>query len=213
MSDPADLRRNYARGWLDDDSVASTWLEQFRIWFDAAVADPAVLEANAMQLATVSPDGRPSVRTVLLKGLDERGLVFYTNYASAKGRDLAAHPYAAAAFTWLAHERQVRLSGAVAVVPAEETAQYWATRPRGSQLGAWASPQSQVVASRAALDALADEVAGRFGDAPIPPPPHWGGYRLTPDVVEFWQGRRDRLHDRIRYRLAGEAWLRERLAP
>jgi pyridoxamine 5'-phosphate oxidase len=213
MSDPADLRRNYARGSLDDDTVASTWLEQFRIWFDAAVADPAVLEANAMQVATVGPDGRPAVRTVLLKGLDERGLVFYTNYRSAKATDLAATPYAAAVFAWLAHERQVRVSGPVSAVSADETAQYWATRPRGSQLGAWASPQSAVVASRAELDALVDEVAARFGDGPIPPPPHWGGYRISPDVVEFWQGRRDRLHDRMRYRRTDDRWVRERLAP
>jgi pyridoxamine 5'-phosphate oxidase len=213
MSDPADLRRNYARGSLDDEALASGWLEQFRIWFDAAVADPAVVEANAMQVATVGRDGRPSVRTVLLKGLDEQGLVFYTNYASAKADDLAAHPYAAAVFTWLAHERQVRVSGPVRKVSAQETEEYWASRPRGSQLGAWASPQSAVVASRAALDALVDEVTARFGDGPIPLPLHWGGYRIIPDVVEFWQGRSDRLHDRIRYRYDGAAWVRERLAP
>jgi pyridoxamine 5'-phosphate oxidase len=213
MTDPADLRRNYARGELDDAAVASTWLEQFRIWFDAAVADPAVIEPNAMQVATVRPDGRPTVRTVLLKGLDSRGIVFYTNYESAKGRDLAANPSAAAVFAWLAHERQVRVSGPVTKVSEAETSAYFATRPRGSQLGAWASPQSAVVPSRAALDALVAEVESRFGDDPVPPPPNWGGYRIAPDEVEFWQGRRDRLHDRIRYRLAAGSWVRERLAP
>jgi pyridoxamine 5'-phosphate oxidase len=213
MSDPADLRRDYAHGSLDDATLADTWLDQFRRWFDVAVAEPAVLEANAMQLATVGEDGRPSVRSVLLKGLDERGLVFYTNYASAKARDLAVNPYAAVVFTWLAHERQVRLSGPVSKVSAEQTAAYWATRPRGSQVGAWASPQSEVVSSRAQLDALVDAVVERFGAGPIPPPPNWGGYRLAPDVVEFWQGRRDRLHDRVRYRLEGGSWVRERLAP
>jgi pyridoxamine 5'-phosphate oxidase len=213
MSDPADLRRNYARGSLDDGAVGATWLEQFRLWFDAAAADPAVVEANAMQVATVGPDGRPTVRTVLLKSVDARGVVFYTNYESAKGRDLAANPYAAAVFAWLAHERQVRVSGAVTKVTPEETAAYFASRPRGSQLAAWASPQSAVVPSRAALDALVADVEVRFGDGPIPPPPNWGGYRIAPDEVEFWQGRRDRLHDRIRFRLTAGTWQRERLAP
>jgi pyridoxamine 5'-phosphate oxidase len=211
--DAAALRRSYERGALDDDMVASTWVEQFRTWFDVAVADPAVLEPNAMQLATSGAEGNPSVRTVLLKGMDERGIVFYTNYDSAKGRDLAARPHAAAVFVWLAHERQVRFSGSVARVAAEETAAYFASRPRGSQLGAWASPQSQVVGSRAALDASLAEVTARFGDGPVPVPPHWGGYRLQPDSVGFWQGRRDRLHDRIRYRRAESDWVAERLAP
>jgi len=213
MSDPADLRRDYARGSLDDGAVGATWHEQFRIWFDVAVADPAIVEPNAMQVATVAPDGRPAVRTVLLKGLDERGIVFYTNYESAKGRDLGANPYASAVFAWLAHERQIRLSGAVTKVTPEETAAYFASRPRGSQLAAWASPQSAVVPSRAALDALVAEVEARFGDGPVPPPPNWGGYRIAPDEVEFWQGRRDRLHDRIRFRLTAGTWYRERLAP
>ncbi|HVU90879.1 MAG TPA: pyridoxamine 5'-phosphate oxidase, partial [Jatrophihabitans sp.] len=157
----------------------------------------------------------PAVRTVLAKALDERGVVFYTNYESAKARDLAANPRAAAVFVWLAHQRQVRLSGPVAPVTREETEAYFATRPRESQLGAWASPQSEVVESRAALDAMAAAVAARFGaDDPIPAPPNWGGYRLTPDAVEFWQGRTGRLHDRIRYRRTAEgAWVRERLAP
>ena len=213
MSDPAGLRRRYARGHLDDEAVADSWFPLLRAWFDEAVADPDVVEANAVQWATVSPEGRPAVRTVLVKALDERGIVIFTNYGSAKGRDLAAHPYAAAVFVWHAHERQVRLSGAVEQVSRAETEAYFASRPRESQLGAWASPQSQVVQSRAALDALVEQAEARFADGPIPAPPHWGGYRLTPDTVEFWQGRPGRVHDRIRFRLDGSSSVRERLAP
>lgn len=203
----------YARGRLDEADLADSWLAQLRLWFDTAAADPEVPEANAIQLATVAADGRPAVRTVLAKGIDERGIVFYTNYESAKARELAAHPYAAAVFVWLAQQRQVRLTGAVAKVDRAETEAYFAGRPRESQLGAWASPQSQVVESRAALDELADAAAARFGVGPVPTPPHWGGYRLRPDAVEFWQGRPGRLHDRIRFRRTGDEWVHERLAP
>ena len=213
MTDPSALRARYTRGHLDESDLAGTWFAQLRAWFDAAAADPAVIEPNAIQLATVGPDGRPAVRTVLAKAIDERGIVFYTNYESAKARDLAANPRAAAVFVWLAHQRQVRLAGPVRKVDREETEAYFATRPRESQLGAWASPQSQVVASRAALDELAEQAARRFGDGPIPAPPHWGGYLLAPDEVEFWQGREGRLHDRIRFRHDGDEWVRERLAP
>jgi pyridoxamine 5'-phosphate oxidase len=213
MTDPAALRRSYSLHSLDEDVVAATWSDQLLTWFSGAAADPEVREANAMQVATVDAAGRPSVRTVLAKAIDEHGVVFYTNYRSAKGHDLAAHPYAAAVFVWLPHERQVRLSGPVVKVPAEQTAAYFASRPRGSQLGAWASPQSQVVSSRAELDALLAATQARFGDDEIPVPPQWGGYRLVPEVVEFWQGRRDRLHDRLRFRLSDGAWVRERLAP
>lgn len=213
MSDPAGLRRRYARGHLDDEAVAETWFAQLRSWFDEAVADPDIVEANAVQWATVTPDGRPAVRTVLIKALDERGIVVYSNYDSAKGRDLAAHPYAAAVLVWHAHERQVRLTGGVERVSRAETEAYFASRPRESQLGAWASPQSQVVASRAVLDELLVRTEQRFGDGPIPAPPHWGGYRLAPEEVEFWQGRPGRVHDRIRFRLDGASWVRERLAP
>jgi pyridoxamine 5'-phosphate oxidase len=213
MTDPAGLRQTYLRGYLDERDLAASWYGQLRIWFDEAAADPAVLEANAIQLATADAAGRPSVRTVLAKGIDERGIVFFTNYESAKARDLAANPRAAAVFVWLAHQRQVRLEGTASLVDRTETEGYFAHRPRESQVGAWASPQSQVVASRAELDAMAARTEARFGDEVIPAPPHWGGYLLTPDLVEFWQGRTGRLHDRIRFRLDDGTWLRERLAP
>lgn len=213
MTDPAGLRARYTRGTLDEADLADTWLDQLRLWFDAAAADPTIVEANAMQLATAGADGRPAVRTVLAKGIDERGVVFYTNYESAKAHELAENPLAAIVFAWLAHQRQVRLAGTVERTSREETEAYFATRPRESQVGAWASPQSRPVSSRAELDRLADEMAVRFGVGEIPAPPHWGGYRLTPDEVEFWQGREGRLHDRIRYRLDGDVWVRERLAP
>jgi pyridoxamine 5'-phosphate oxidase len=212
-TDPAGLRATYNRGHLDEADVAATWLLQLRLWFDAAVADPAILEPNAIQLATADRAGVPSVRTVLVKGMDERGIVFYTNYESAKASDLQVNPRAAAVFVWVSHQRQVRLSGPVSKVGRDETEAYFATRPRESQLGAWASPQSQVMPSRAALDRLADEAAERFAGRDVPAPPHWGGYLLAPDSVEFWQGRVGRLHDRIRFRREGEAWVRERLAP
>ena len=214
MTDPAALRADYTRGNLDEADLADTWYPQLRLWFDTAAADPTVLEANAIQLATVDAGGMPSVRTVLAKALDERGVVFYTNYESAKARDLDANPRAAIVWVWLAHQRQVRLTGPVSKVGRDETEAYFASRPRDSQLGAWASPQSEVVSSREELDARLAAVAARFGDDdPVPPPPHWGGYRLEPEAVEFWQGRHGRLHDRIRYRRSGDAWVRERLAP
>jgi pyridoxamine 5'-phosphate oxidase len=213
VTDPAGLRANYTRGHLDESELAGGWLAQLRVWFDAAAADPAVPEPNAIQLATADAAGRAAVRTVLAKAIDERGVVFYTNYESAKARDLDANPRAAAVFVWLAHQRQVRLAGPVSKVARAETEAYFAQRPRESQLGAWASPQSQVVGSRAELDRLVEETAARFGTAAIPAPPNWGGYLLAPDEVEFWQGRAGRLHDRIRYRRAGAEWVVERLAP
>lgn len=213
MTDPAGLRRRYERGRLGDAEVADTWLAQLTAWFAEAAADPAVLEANAVQLATADAAGRPSVRTVLAKGIDERGVVFYTNYRSAKGQDLAVNPNAALVFVWLAHQRQVRLRGTAVPVPREETERYFASRPRESQLGAWASPQSEVVASREELDEAVARLAERFGDGPVPAPPHWGGYVLTPTEVEFWQGRTGRMHDRIRFREWDGTWVRQRLAP
>lgn len=212
-TDPAELRRTYLRGELSESSVAATWLEQLRSWFDDAVQHSGSPEPNAMQVATVDDAGHPAVRTVLAKGIDERGVVFYTNYSSAKGRDLDARPYAAAVFLWQSLERQVRLSGPVHRVAPDETAAYFGSRPRGSQLGAWASPQSQVITSRRQLLDELSAVQERFGTGAVPPPPHWGGYRIEPVAVEFWQGRPDRLHDRLRFRRDGDAWLLERLAP
>lgn len=193
--------------------AGSDWLMVLRDWIAHASADERVVEPAAMQLATVDDAGTPAVRTVLLKGLDERGAVFYTNHASAKARQLAGHPYAAAVLVWTPLARQVRLSGPVSRVDPAETEAYFASRPRGSQLGAWASPQSEVIASRAALAEAVAAAQRRFADQPVPVPPHWGGYRIAPDAVEFWTGRPDRLHDRIRYRRAGAVWVVERLAP
>ncbi|HEU5005587.1 MAG TPA: pyridoxamine 5'-phosphate oxidase [Jatrophihabitantaceae bacterium] len=216
MSDPAAMRREYLRGQLDESTVPATWLPLFQLWFDDATALLPAAEVNAMQVATVNADGRPSVRTVLLKAFDKRGVVFFTNYDSAKGSDLAARPYAAAVLAWVPLERQVRISGPAERIDRAETEAYFATRPRGAQLGAWASPQSQVVASRAELDRAARDIADRFAGQDVPPPEHWGGIRIVPETVEFWQGRPDRLHDRMRYRAdesAVSGWTLERLAP
>ncbi len=213
MADLPGMRQAYRRAQLAQCMVAPTWLEQLRAWFDEALANDAMVEPNAMQVATVDGAGRPSVRTVLAKAIDERGVVFYSNYDSAKGRDLASRPYAAAVFAWLALERQARLTGMVDRVGRAETEAYFASRPRGSQLAAWASAQSAVVASRAVLEAAIREVEARFAGQDVPAPPNWGGYLIRPESVEFWQGREDRLHDRIRYRRDGTVWVIERLAP
>jgi pyridoxamine 5'-phosphate oxidase len=207
------MRIDYRRGQLGDHVVAPTWLAQLQLWFDEAVADESIVEPNAIQVATVDRECQPSIRTVLVKAMDARGIVFYTNYDSDKGRDLAARPYAAAVFAWLRLERQVRLSGPVERVSRTETEAYFASRPRGSQLGAWASPQSAVVGSREELERRVDAFDAQFGESDIPPPPNWGGFILRPETVEFWQGRPNRLHDRVRFRQAGEGWLVERLAP
>lgn len=211
----AGLRRGYGRGELDESTVDPDPLTQFRSWLhDAIVAE--VPEPNAMVLATASPEGVPSARTVLLKGLDERGFVFYTNLESDKARDLTANPRAALVFPWHAMERQVRVTGTVTRTSTEETAAYFASRPRESRLGAWASRQSSVVSGRNELDRAYLEAAKRWPDGTdIPLPEFWGGFRVAPTVVEFWQGRQGRLHDRVRYRRAsdGEPWIIERLAP
>lgn len=220
----AQVRRSYEDGGLDEGDVAADPLIQLRRWLDDALA-AGIPEANAMVLATADAAGVPSVRTVLLKGLDERGLTFYTNYGSAKARSLEARPWAEVVFGWQVIGRQVRVAGAVARVGAEESAAYFASRPRDSQLGAWASRQSEVVADRAELDRAYAELARRWPEGtPIPLPEFWGGYRIAPVSYEFWQGRRGRLHDRLRYRWSGETaeagpaggaggWVLERLAP
>jgi len=198
---------------LDDAPARVGWFELLQAWFDQAVRSQTVVEPNAIQLATVDAGERPSVRTVLVKALDEQGIVFYTNYRSAKAVDLAQNPYAAAVFAWLPLERQVRLSGPVERVTRAETEAYFSSRPRGSQVAAWASAQSSVIASRASLEADVRAVDDRFAGVEVPAPPDWGGYRLRPDVVEFWQGRHDRLHDRLRHRRVDGDWVIERLAP
>ena len=207
----AAMRAEYSSVGLDESEVADTWWEQFGRWFDQAV-DGGVVEPNAMVVATANADGVPAARTVLAKGIDERGVVFYTNYESAKSQDLNDNPHAAVTFPWYQLQRQIHLRGPVVKVEPAETAAYWVQRPRNSRLGAWASPQSRVVADRAELDAQQAAMAERFPDD-IPVPPHWGGWRLSPVTVEFWQGRTARMHDRIRYRLVGDSWVVERLAP
>jgi pyridoxamine 5'-phosphate oxidase len=207
----AELRKSYERGELDEAASADDPLRQFENWLEQAIK-AQLPEPNAMTLATVAADGRPSTRIVLLKGLDARGLVWYTNYDSRKGRELAHDPRAALQFHWVELERVVRIEGPVEKVSAGESDAYYATRPLDSRIGAWASPQSQPIASRAVLVVNAAKAAARHGLNP-PRPPHWGGYRLLPDRWEFWQGRPSRLHDRVRYQLEAGRWMRQRLAP
>lgn len=210
--DLARLRRSYERAELDETHSASTPLVQFEHWLHEAVTSE-VAEPTAMTLATVGAGGRPSTRVVLLKGCDARGLVFYTNYRSRKARELASNPQAALQFFWPELERVVRIEGRIGMTSAEESDAYFSTRPLDSRIGAWASPQSEVIPSRAVLVAEAAKYGARYLLDP-PRPPHWGGYRLVPDTFEFWQGRRSRLHDRLRYALQPDGqWLRERLAP
>ena len=208
-----DLRVAYGLGSLDEVDLAPTWLEQFERWLDEAFASE-MQEPNAMVLATASADGVPRARTVLLRGVDVRGLRFHTNYESRKGRDLTANPRAAAVFLWRPQQRQVQVEGEVRRLGADESDAYFASRPRGARIGAPASPQSRAIASRAELERLAVEHERRFAGEEVPRPEHWGGYVLAPDRVEFWQGRPDRLHDRLSYRRADAgAWVVERLAP
>ena len=207
------MRVGYELGSLDESGLAATWHEQLARWL-AEATQAGLPEPNAMVVATADAQARPSSRTVLCRGLDDRGVVFYTNYTSAKSRDLATTGMAAATFPWYPMQRQAHVRGPVAKVDPSETAAYWATRPRGSQLGAWASPQSEPVGSRAELEALLAEVERRFASVDqIPPPPHWGGWRIEPQVVEFWQGRLNRMHDRLAYVRDYGDWRIRRLAP
>jgi pyridoxamine 5'-phosphate oxidase len=213
--DIAALRKEYTLASLDEASVDRDPFAQFGRWFEEAVKS-AVPEPHAMTLATVEQAthgfARPRTRIVLMKGFDADGFVFYTNYRSIKGRELAANPFASLHFFWPELERQVRIEGGVTQVDAALSEEYFRSRPLGSRLGAWASPQSEVIESRQWLEARLEAVTRQYGDDP-PRPPHWGGYRVRPDLFEFWQGRRSRLHDRLRYVRAGEGWRVERLAP
>jgi pyridoxamine 5'-phosphate oxidase len=197
---------------LDPGSVDPDPIAQFRAWFDEA-RDAGIFEPEAMALATVGADGRPTCRYVLLRGLDERGFAFFTNYESAKARALAERPYAALTFAWLDMHRSVRVEGGVQRLPEADSDAYFASRPRGAQIGAWASPQSRVLAGRAELERSVAAVEARFEGADIPRPPNWGGYVVRPERVELWQGQLDRLHDRLRYERDGGGWRIERLAP
>ena len=208
----ADLRRDYARATLSEREVAADPVEQFGRWFDQAIA-AQVLEPNAMTLATATADGSPSARVVLLKGVSAQGFVFFTDFRSRKATELAANPRAALVFYWGELERQVRVTGRAGRISAEESEAYYRTRPLASRLGAWASVQSSVLASRDVLEEQLREVTARYAGGDPPLPPHWGGFRLAHEEVEFWQGRRSRLHDRVRYRREGSAWVTERMSP
>ncbi len=208
----ADQRKSYEQGQLDEADTTSQPLALFLRWLHDAEKSKKVPESNAMTLATVGADGRPSTRVVLIKDADERGLAWYTNYESRKAHELAVNPFAALQFHWVELERVVRIEGRVEKVSTEESDAYFAVRPLDSRLGAWASPQSHVIANRGVLVTNVAQVTARFGLNP-PRPENWGGYRLVPDQWEFWQGRKSRLHDRIRYRLEQDQWTKERLAP
>lgn len=208
----SDLRKDYTLNGLDKVDVLANPIEQFRVWFEAAL-NAGVPEPNAMHLSTVTADGRPDGRIVLIKEISDAGFVFYTNYESRKGRELTERPVAALTFFYPELERQIRIEGRVEKVGADASDAYFNSRPRGSQIGAWVSQQSHVVASRDVLKNRQRELETQFDGQPVPRPPHWGGFRVVPDALEFWQGRPSRLHDRIRYRRQDGNWIIERLSP
>ncbi|ARE75974.1 pyridoxamine 5'-phosphate oxidase [Streptomyces virginiae] len=211
--DPATMRKQYRSEIVDEGSLAENPMDQFALWFQQA-ADSRLFEPNAMVVSTATPDGRPSSRTVLMKQFDGRGFVFFTNYASRKGRELAENPHVALLFPWHPIARQVIVTGTAARIGRDETAAYFRSRPHGSQLGAWASEQSSVIGSRGELDRRYAELEARYPEGEqVPVPPEWGGLRVFPEAVEFWQGHENRLHDRLRYALDGEKWRVERLCP
>lgn len=213
LLDLGDLREDYNKDELSIEDTSPNPFDQFKSWF-ASAEQSEVREPNAMTLATIAPNGRPKARIVLLKGVEEGGLVFYTNYDSQKGQDLLSHPYASLVFFWDAQQRQVRVEGRVEKVSAATSEEYFQSRPKGSQIGATASPQSQVIPNREILEEKVQALENNYAaEEKLPLPDNWGGFRLVPDNFEFWQGRSSRLHDRIRYRLVEGEWLRERLAP
>ncbi|WP_295544004.1 pyridoxamine 5'-phosphate oxidase [uncultured Thiohalocapsa sp.] len=210
--DPAALREQYMAAGLERDALAADAIEQFQAWYGEIIG-ARLPEPNAMSLATVDADGQPSLRTVLLKLYDANGFVFFTNYESRKARQMDHNDRVALLFPWVALARQVKILGRAARIPTAESLRYFATRPRGSRIGAWSSPQSQVISSRALLEEKVAEMKRRFGDGEVPLPHFWGGYRVVPSSIEFWQGRESRLHDRFRYTREADGWRIERLAP
>jgi len=210
--DLSDLRQSYTRGRFSEEDLLPSPFAQFEKWFGEAL-ESKLEEPNAMCLATSTPEGRPSTRIVLLKEFSEKGLVFYTNYESRKASELEANPYAAANFLWLPLQRQVNVAGPVERISKAESLKYFLSRPLGSRLGAWSSPQSKIISSRQILEMKLDQMKRKFADGKVPLPDHWGGYRIRPEQFEFWQGRPNRLHDRFAYRLVDGSWKTERLAP
>lgn len=212
MADISELRRDYHRGTLDIGDLLPDPVAQFRRWFDEALA-AKVIEPNAMSLATATPSGETTLRTVLLKGYGHEGFVFFTNLGSTKAQQIAENPHVSLLFPWLALERQVIINGTAARMSLADVARYFMTRPRESRIAAWVSPQSTVISARSILEAKFEELVRQFGEGEIPLPSFWGGYRVTPKTIEFWQGGPHRLHDRFRYERSGDAWTIARLAP